>query len=80
MGDRQAMTDRPRTPKHLSTFEYINEVRGQEREAERGREKASRLKCWAGKGIFAADFVWTHRGQGYIAGQREHQVVMHCSD
>lgn len=78
MGDSQAMTDLPQ--KHLSTFEWINEVRGQEREAERGQEQVPRLKCWAEKGIFAACFVWTHRGQSYITGQREHQVVMHCSD
>lgn len=42
-GDRQAMTDPAKTPKHLSTFEWINEVRGQEREAARGQEKVSRL-------------------------------------
>lgn len=45
MEDRQAMTDLSQTPKHLSMFEWINEVRGQEREAEGGQEKASRLKC-----------------------------------
>lgn len=80
MGDRQAMTDPPQTLKHLSTFEWINEVRRQEREAARGQEKVSRLKCWAEKGVFAACFVWTHRGQSYITGQREHQVAMPYSD
>lgn len=71
------MTDLPQTPKHLSEFEWINKEgdrRGRQKEAKR------KFQGWAEKGIFAACFVGTHRGQSYITGQREHQVAMHCSD